>query len=313
MRRIIPILIAVLVVQVALTLYTWSGDRNSDDLGKPLASFKTSEIDHITLIDGDKGELTLVKKGVDWIMPHHFETRADGNRITAFIKKISLLKSGWPVATTDSAATRFQVAGDQFKVKIVLSGGDKEMMTLYLGDSAGVRSAYLRIKDSSDIYRSSLASYNFPTDPDKWLDSSILQQDVKNINAIKCNDFTISRKNDGFTLQDADNQEVDTSAAKKLFSTLANLIPDTVLGMKKEPSYNLASPELKITAKMKDGSSREYVFGKREKKADGYVLKISDQKLFFKISKGRISNLLTASRETLAKKKSSAKKTDSVD
>ena len=302
MKRTIPILIAVLVVQIALTVYTWSGNTDSEDIGKPLATFKTTEIDHITLLDSDKKELTFVKKGANWIIPQHFETLADGNRIAAFLKKISTLKSGWPVATTDSAATRFQVADNQFKVKIVLAGGDKKQMTLYLGDSAGVRSAYFRLKGSSDIYRGNLASYDFPTDPDKWLDSSILQQDVKDISAIQFKDFTVTREKDGFTLQEEDEQKVDANAAKKLFSTLAGIVPDGVLGIKEDSSYNLASPALLVVARMKDGASIEYRFAQPSEEKNSYVLKTSNQKPYFKVLKSRITNLLEASRKTITKK-----------
>jgi len=308
MKRLTAILTLFLAAQVALVIYSYSGGKEEIIAGTPLVALDVSAVDHIIITDSNKKRVTIEKNEGNWILPDRFGVAADGTRIERFLENLSNLKTGWPVATTHSASTRFHVAVDNFKVKIKLQkGGDKAVF--YLGDSAGARSAYLRMEGSGDIYRSSLAAYDFAANPDKWLDSSMLKLDAKEIAQLQLNDMVLLRKDDNFYLKDAKEGETDFSVAGNLVTTLANLVPDGILGAGEESAYNLEHPEVLAVIKKKDGSTLGYRFAKKEKGENDYVLKISDSSHFFKIARWRINTLLDSSRELLLKKTEEEKTT----
>ncbi len=301
MKRLLPLLTAILVVQVMLVIYCYSGGRQETGVGEPLVSLNTATVDHITIMDGDTKQVTLEKRKGKWILPDHFEVAADGSRIGGLLEKIVTIKAGWPVATTASAALRFHVADEQFKVKLVLQEKEKKA-TIFLGDSAGARSAYLRLEGSSDIFRGTLATYDFPVDPDKWLDPSLVKLDRKEIVELRINDLTLVREKDDFLLKDAGKGKTKKSVAANLVSTLADLKVDGVLGRKKDPSYTLDNPALLVSVKKKDGSTVEYRFAKDKKGETDYILKCSDRNEYFRVALWRINSLLDTKRDDLLEK-----------
>ncbi len=301
MKRLLPLLTAILVVQVVLVIYCYSGGRQETGIGEPLVSLDAASVDHITLMDGDKKQVILEKRKGNWILPDHFEVAADGSRISSLLEKIVSIKAGWPVATTASAALRFHVADEQFKVKLVLQEKEKKS-TIFLGDSAGARSAYLRLDGSNDIFRGDLASYDFPVDPDKWIDPALLKLDQKEIVELQINKLALVREKDGFILKDAGEGKTRKSVAANLVSTLADLKVDGILGRKNDPSYKLENPALLVSVKKKDGSTVEYRFAGDEKKETSYILKCSNRNEYFRVALWRINSLLDTKREDLLEK-----------
>ncbi|WP_457575894.1 DUF4340 domain-containing protein [Desulfomarina sp.] len=331
MKRLLPLLTAILVVQVVLVIFSYSGGGENTGVGEPLVSLNAATVDHITIMDGDKKQVTLEKRKGSWILPDHFEVAADGSRISGLLEKIATIKAGWPVATTASAALRFHVADEQFKVKLVLQENGKETI-IFLGDSAGARSAYLRLDGSSDIFRGSLAAYDFPVDPDKWLEPSLLKLDSKEIVELQINrrdriplsglnkekrpatekrpsarefqvkNLTLVREKDDFLLKDGGEGKTKKSVAANLVTTLADLKVDGVLGRKKDSSWQLDQPVLLVTVKMKDGSTLEYRFAEDKKEENNYILKYSGRNEYFKVALWRINSLMDTTRDDLLEK-----------
>lgn len=304
MKRLLPLLTAILVVQVVLVIYSYSGSRQETTVGEPLISLDAATVDRITVIDGDKKQVILEKRKGNWILPDYFAVAADGSRISGLLEKIVSIKAGWPVATTASAALRFHVADEQFKVKLVLQEKEKKI-TVFLGDSAGARSAYLRLDGSNDIFRGSLAAYDFPADPDKWLDPSLLKLDRKDIVGLQINELALVREKDDFVLKDAGKGKTKKSVAANLVSTLADLKVDGILGRKDDPSYKLDNPALLVTVRKKDGSTVEYRFARDETKETDYILKCSNRNEYFRVALWRINSLLDTKREDLLEKEKS--------
>jgi hypothetical protein len=303
MKRLLSLLTVLLAVQAVLIIYSYSGSRQETGAGELLVPLDTASVDHITVVGDDEKQVILEKRKGNWILPDHYEVIADSSRVNELLGKIAALKAGWPVATTASAALRFHVADDRFKRKLVLREKEKKTI-LYLGDSAGVRSAYLRREGSSDVFRGNLASYDFPTDPDKWLNPALLKLDEKEIVELKINDLTLVRENDDFFLKDAGERKTKKSVAKNMVTALTDLKVDGVLGRKEDPAYKLDKPVLDVVVKNKDGSTVEYRFARDEKTDNNYVLKCSSRNEYFRIALWRINTLLDTKRADLLEKES---------
>ena len=301
MKRLIPLLSVILAVQVVLVIYCFSSGGQETIVGEPLISLNVANVDHITIMDGDKKQVFLEKRKGNWILPDYFEMAADGSRISGLLEKIGKIKAGWPVATTASAALRFHVADQQFKIKLVLQEKDKQAV-IFLGDSAGARSAYLRLDGSSDIFRGNLATYDFPVDPDKWLDPSLLKLDREEIVELQMNDLILVRKNGSFFLKDAGESKTKKSVAENLVTTLVSLKVDGVLGSKEVPSSKLDKPVLHIVVKNRDGSTVDYRFFKDAEKDNNYILKCSSRDEYFRVALWRINTLLDTKRTDLLEK-----------
>jgi hypothetical protein len=175
MDRRIPALAILLAAQLLLTVgVLWW--RNADDGGRPgeLITFDREAVDRITIDDGDGKSLTLQKSADGWVLPAADGLPADAQKVSETLEKLGASDASWPVATTEAAATRFEVTDEKFQRRIRLANGDSTLIDLYLGTSPGFRKVHARLAGESDIYAITFANYDATTKAQDWLSKSLI-------------------------------------------------------------------------------------------------------------------------------------------
>ncbi len=155
---------------------------NSDTL-LPLPRDEIARIG-ITGVDGDS--VMLVRRDGQWML--------EANALPAATPPVGRLfdalsrPAGFPVARSENARKRFEVAADHFQRRITLAdhvaGTDSpenpitKTATVYLGTSPGMRRVHARRGDSDVIQSIALSTFDVPATVDGWLDPNLLSMDA---------------------------------------------------------------------------------------------------------------------------------------
>ncbi|MGP9799562.1 DUF4340 domain-containing protein [Rheinheimera sp. NSM] len=160
MRNLTVLLLAQLLL--ALWLFSSNDEIVSEPLLPQLATADT------LLLSSKDGELTLTKQGDSWQLTSGLPVSQ--SKLDALLRDLTALKTGWPVAQSSEAHSRFSVAEDKFEQKLLLKQGDTVLHTLYLGDSPAFRQLYVRADGDDAIYKVALNRFELSTDESAWLD-----------------------------------------------------------------------------------------------------------------------------------------------
>lgn len=325
MRRGMTTLAVVLVLQLALALLLFvrrdplAGVTSVTVLIPPDA---VRNADHLVIeakpdaAPAESTRIELAKKDGAWVLPTSFDAPADGAKVTALLDRLSALKRGLPIATSEAALKRFKVEDGDFERRLVLSAGGKALATVYFGSSPGLRKSDARFGTDKAVYTVDLPTYELPTDSGAWLSGDLLRGD-----AAKLAEIDIAKgaakglvsgrmqlvRTHGTDKQPdswADpglpaGQQLDGARTEALAQQLARLHVDAVLGTAARPEWQQDHPELVLT--LKDEKSHEVDWTlSRPQEGDFYVLKSSSQPWFFSLSAAVGKELVDASaRETL--------------
>jgi len=115
-------------------------------------------------VPGGATRLELVKKNGAWVLPASFDAPAAGAKVSALLDRLSGLKRGLPIATSEAALKRFKLVDADFERRLVLSAGDKALATIYFGSSPGPRKSDARLSSDKAVYSVDLPTYELPTD-----------------------------------------------------------------------------------------------------------------------------------------------------
>jgi hypothetical protein len=299
-----------LAVQVALAVGA-NLARTDYSAFKPmetLLSFDAKMVDAILIEQNGEQQVTLKKEEGRWRVSQINNFQADQDKVKDFLGKLSELKKGWPVATT-TAAKRFKVAEDDYERKITLSKDGKNIDTLFIGTSPSFRKIHARQKDEKSVYAVHFSSYEASTKPEDWIDTGILKHPASGISRAEFPDFTLSRQDGKLTVEgiDGDAEEAVAEEADRLLRKIADLRIRTILGTEAKPEYNQDSPVFRYTLVLSSGDPEEYVYSK-PKEADGYVLKTSHRKEYFKVDNWVVDGIKEIGRSKLVRKKDDEKK-----
>ncbi len=309
MKRYIPLLTAILLIQIVIAVSANIYTRKAPGKMTELLSIKGEAVDKITITDSDKHKVVLVEKGDSWTVNNHYSSPADTQKITSNLKNIGSVKIHWPVATSDSAPDRFHVGRETFKKKIILQQGKKILATIYLGDATGAHGSYMRLNDQNEIYQSTLTLFDYATDPDQWIDQHQLKISPEDIHSIKFNDVQLTRENKKFIPAGIDVEKVDKAKIQKLVAIITDPTLTGVLGDKEKPGYNMEKAALTLEIKGNDHKKVTYILGKPEKESY-FVLKTSTNPLYFKIGAWQINSLVQTKKDSLLKVDKAENKTE---
>jgi hypothetical protein len=344
MKKTILVLAGLLVAQAlaAMGLNETGPDLSARTSTTPLLAVDRSKIDHITIEGPDQGKVEIAKVDGSWKLPQENDFPADGQRVTQMLDRMEKLKLGLPVATSSDAEDRFKVSDKTFERRIAFAGDNKNLATIYLGSSPSMREVNARRAGTKGIYAVNLATYDVPVKAESWEDTSLLEFPEKDIQSIAVDNLTLTREASpapaakgagtgaapaaagagagagaatGGTAKSQPawqasalgaGESLDSDAADRLATQVANLHFGSVLGKQDEPDYGLAQPALQLTVTRKDGKTVDYTLGKM---ADGkaYALKVSTQDEYFRVPTYSAQNLLNAAkRDALVKSGSTA-------
>lgn len=291
MNRFNQILGAALAVQVVIAggLYFGSQPPAADQVQMALLNTEQSQIDRITIDEGDAKQTVISKVDGQWQLPDYHQLPANQGKVSDILTTLETTKSGWPVATTESSRERFEVADDNFQKKVVLSQGGNEIQTLYLGTSPGFRQLHVRRAGEDEVYAVKLNSYDFPSQQTNWLDKTLLQP-KGDIASLKGADFSFNKQGDDWQLTEGEGKPVKAEI-EKITSTLARLNIQSA----EEKSVDQIDYELTVKAA---GDALNYRFFKEG--SDHFVSR-DDYSQAFKINKSDYEKITGQTAKQLVK------------
>lgn len=170
--------------------------------GTSLLPFPREAIGHIRIADAGDAQVAITRRQGQWLI--------DGEALpaaTAAVEQLLqalALPGGFPVARSDSARGRFEVAEERFQRRITLARssdsippGDAEragQATVYLGTSPGMRRVHARRGDSSAIQAITLSTFDVPATVSGWLDPAVLS--LSGIERVRVGDREWARSGD---------------------------------------------------------------------------------------------------------------------
>ncbi len=193
----LPLLGGLLAVQVVFAaLLYWQGGSQDAPRNEPLLVFDAGEIDRLEMRSED-ASLNMHKEDGRWLLPDGLPV--DETKLADLLKEISGLRSGWPVATTESAHERFNVGDENFRHRLNLFAGDRQVAGLIMGSAPGFRQLHVRKPGERDVYTVDLNAYAVEPQVDRWLNTALLQPEGE-IARIGFDDFVVRRENDQWTV-----------------------------------------------------------------------------------------------------------------
>jgi len=315
MRRGMTSLAVVLVLQLALALLLFlrrdplagvtsvtvlippEAVRNADHL---LIEAKTGAAAAGGPAPGEATRLELMKKDGAWVLPQSFDAPAEGAKVGGLLDRLSALKRGLPIATSEAALKRFKVVDSDFERRVVLSAGDKALATVYFGSSPGLRKSDARLSSDKAVYSVDLPTYELPTDSGAWLSGELLRGDAAKLaeidvangsaTALLSGRVQLVRQKGADKQPDSwadpalsGEQHLDGAHAESLAQQIEQLHVDGVLGTVPKPEWQQDHPVLTLTLKDEKAHEVDWTLS-RPQSGDFYVLKSSSQPWFFSLS-----------------------------
>lgn len=171
-KSTLAFVLAIQLVAIGALFAARSGAR---DAPPPFLDFDAGRVDALAVSSAD-GSISLSKTADDWLMTG--DLRADKAKVDALLGKLSKAAGGWPVASSDATAERFEVTAGNHQRRVTLKAGDDVVADIYLGTSPGYRKTHARHVDGGeDIYAIGFSNYEAGVKTEDWLDRAVLRPD----------------------------------------------------------------------------------------------------------------------------------------
>ena len=166
---ILGALLAGQLLIVAVLLAAQAGGVREPD---PFLAFDADAADAVEVSNQD-GSVRLAREGEQWTLEGGLP--ADDSKVTEMLGKLADAAGGWPVATSDSTAERFEVTEDSHQRRIRISAGDDDLADIFLGTSPGYRRVHARHAEGGDVYSIDFSNYEAGVKEGDWLQRSLLR------------------------------------------------------------------------------------------------------------------------------------------
>ena len=304
-------ILLVLQLGLALGLGLTQGHSGAFQSDTPLLAFNSAEVDQLLISDGDGKQVELRKQGDHWVLPKAENFPVSHDRVINLLGKLAALKTPWPVATTASAAARFKVADDQFNRRVTLRAGDRVLAQLYFGTSPGYRKVNARVDGQDKIYSVNFGVFEVPAKTSAWEDKTLLSLNSADIEQLALPEVTLVRKDDKFEVDPLnDGEQTAASETQTLVQRVAALTYTASAGKTAPAKADKEKPVFEFSVKLKSGETRQYRFLPTDK-ADAYLLNVSTQPWWFRVSRYTLDNLKGETRGKLVKQQTEGTKQDS--
>lgn len=284
MHKTIQYLGILLVIQLLILAIVLFGKGSADpEESGQFLDFDIATIDSVVIKDAD-AELTLSKDGGGWQLPDFANLPVQGDQVENVLRDLAALKVDWPVATTDSAAKRFEVQMENAQRSIKLKNDMEIVANLYLGTSPGYRKSHVRLSDSDDIYALEFAQHRVSSKHEDWLDKSILQYkgELKQVNVGEIQAMLNKETDEGvWSLSNASGEKpIDPEKIAKWVKRYNNLQISKLVGADKRSEIISLEPVLTANLSGADGSSTRIFYQQDEQ----YFVTTGGQELVFEMS-----------------------------
>ncbi len=328
MRKFNAILIAVLVVQIVLTvlMYHGYGQGNAAATG-PWLTLDQSKLGELVISDDQGNSVTLKHDKSGWTVPAKSAFPVDKQRIQGLIGALDGVRPGLPVAVSKDAQKRFQVAKDKFQRHLVFKGDKGAVVAdLYLGESAGSGRLYARLAGNTAIQDLRIPLWRASTDVSDWLDKGYLELTVSQQKQVVLPKVTLTRTDNLWQPEGLPADRLaDQDHIQALLDRLRTLRWDSLDG--KQADVQLpAKATFEMTVTPKKGKPLVYHFYQQPAPAQGkkagkgkadkdsakpaWWVTRSDGDFVFTVSDERVAPLLQADKASLSKAKAEKAKDD---
>ena len=220
MNRLTHLLTLVLAAQLLLVAALfWPRDNPGEsDARAPLLSLAPADIDRIVVGSSDDS-LLLRRDNQRWIMPNYHQLPVQQSRLDRVLLDLPALARGWPVASSATAAERFEVAPDSFQRRLEFYSGEDRRGELFIGTSPGFRKVHVSPAGDDRVYAVEFNTFEVPLSAGEWLDKTLLQLD--DIQSIEGLDYALRR--DGEVWRGDSDAEPAAEEIEKLVTGLSSL------------------------------------------------------------------------------------------
>ncbi|WNO07745.1 DUF4340 domain-containing protein [Teredinibacter sp. KSP-S5-2] len=176
MKKTNSILLIALVIQGVLALGFWLSysSPSTPKASAPLISEQLLAANKL-VITGQEDKAVLNKQGDTWTLENYGQLSVASRKMDTFLDKLKQLKIGWPVATTEAAAKRFEVDDTNSQKTLAFYNGDTLLAKLYLGTSPAYKRLHVRMDGDKNIYAVNLGQHDVSADAASWFDNTIMQ------------------------------------------------------------------------------------------------------------------------------------------
>ena len=300
MNKRLIILSGLLVAQLLLAAAV---NLTSEDYGifqadEMLLSFEKQAVDGLR-IDNGTDSVELKKLAGQWRLPKSGDFPVNSSSVERLLDTLSVLKKGWPVAKTQSAARRFNVGEEQFERKLILLSGDETQVTLYVGSSPEFRKVYVRPGLGNEVFAVEFDTWTAAAKTDDWIDKEVLTLDADDMERVEISGVMLQRQDGKWQVADlAAEEQTNGEASRSLVAELTGLRIQSLLGTEAKPEYRQDELALEVKMIRQGGDVLDYRFSKPED-ASYYVLKRSDLEHYFKVAEYAVNPFKETTREML--------------
>ena len=139
---------------------------------EPFLNFDVDVVDTLSVADAEQA-LTVTRTDDAWTVAGGLP--ADSGKIDRVLGKLAEAEGGWPVATSDSAMTRFEVTEEAHQRHVTVGGGDATLADIYLGTSPSYQRVHARHASGGPVYAIDFSNYEAGAKVSDWLRKSLLQ------------------------------------------------------------------------------------------------------------------------------------------
>lgn len=254
-RTTLAFALAIQLAIVAVLLAVRSGDV---EVPAPFLNFDAAAVDSLS-VGNAEGEVALSKAGDAWLLADG--APADSSKVEEVIGKLADAAPGWPVATSASAAERFEVVEGDHQRQLVLKAGDETVADVYLGTSPGYRKTHARRSDDDDVYAITFSNFEAGVKASDWLDKALLQVAGSVRSLRRVGGFALAKDEDG-SWQAKSGAEIDQGKATTLAGRFTGLtvlgIADAALPDEPAATFVLADDDGELTFKLFQLEEGEY-------------------------------------------------------
>ena len=212
----VPVLIGLLAVQIIVIGIVFALQFRTPEEPSLFLDFDPSTVDRMTVVSGEE-TVELQKNADAWELPAGLP--ADQDKVEDLIEKMAELKAGWPVATSQSTAERFEVTEDTFQKHVMLESGDDVVADFYLGTSPGYQRVHARI--DGPVYSVKLSNYEFGSKASSWLNKQLLRPEGRLSRIERVGGFVLTRGDEGWAA--SQEGELDTTTVDSFTQRFTNL------------------------------------------------------------------------------------------
>lgn len=288
MNKQILVLTAFLTLQLALAGILFFNDSNamSSMESKLLVEVNSNKLNKISITEGDE-TLSLVKENERWQLENYPEITLVNSKVDAIANQLANTQVSWPVTSTENSHERFKVSANDFEKQVEFTDSEGHKQTLLLGKSPSFKQLYARNLADNDVYSIEYSAYQVNSDPDSWLDKSMLSIDsIKEINHAVIN---LTKNEESWQLAPPsaldEQQALDESSVEDLVNQLTNL---SVSGIAKK------TPTATNTLTVKNEQNTKYVFSFAADE-ESYFVKRDDINQWFTLAKPKYDALANLS------------------